>query len=106
MARAGPAAARRLDPRGCGAEVRASDLLDVRGRPDGGADLEVPPLRLRRAREPGERPPRVLEGTRVAAPLRDLQGGRRSHGRGAADLPHVWLAVRGTSDAEDPVGGR
>ena len=67
MARAGPAAAGRLGPRGRGRRLRSSHLIDVRGRPDGRAAREVPPLRLRPAREPAERPSGVLEGARVAA---------------------------------------
>ena len=57
------------------------------------------------SREPGQRPARLLEGTRIAARLRPLPGRRRSPG-GVSDLPPVRLAARGTPDAGAAVGGR
>ena len=63
-------------------------------------------LRLRQPGRPAQRPPDLLEGPRVAAALLDVQGGGCDHRRGAADVPQVRLAARGTSDAEDPVGRR
>ena len=67
---------------------------------------EAPPLRLRQPGRPAQRPPHLLEGSRVAAALLGLQGGRCGHRRGAADVPQVRVAARGTSDAEDPLGRR
>src|SRR5262245_53412212 len=87
LAGAGAAAASRLDPRGRRHELRPPDLVDVRGRPDGRADVEVPPLRLRPPGRPAQRPPRLLEGPRLAVALLDVQGGRGDHRRGAAHLP-------------------
>ena len=66
--------------------------LDVRRRPDGRADQQVPALRLRRAGRPAQRPPHLLEGPRLAAALRHLQGGRRHQRRRDADLPQGWAA--------------
>ena len=55
---------------------------------------------------PAERPLDLLQGPRLAAALLHLQGRRRGHRRGAADLPQARLAARGPPDAEDPVGRR
>src|SRR6185312_1864351 len=92
--RAGPAAARRLGPLLCGRQLRPSDVLDVGGRPDGGADGEAPPARLPAPREPEQRPPDLLQGPRVAAVLRDAQGRGGDLRRGAALVPEVRVEVR------------
>ena len=83
-----------------------SDLVDVRGRPRSGAARGALPLRLRRSEEPGERPPRLLEGPRVAPRLRPLPRRRRDLGRGVRHLPAVRLAAPGSSDAGAAVGRR
>ncbi len=49
--------------------------------------------------QPGERPPDLLQGSRVAAVLRDPEGRRRDRRRGAADLPQARLAAGGAPDA-------
>ena len=67
---------------------------------------QVPALRLLRPREPGERPPRLLQGPRLAAALLALQGGRRDRRRGAAHLPRVRLAPAGPPDAGASLGRR
>ena len=82
-ARAGAAVPRRLGAHERGREVGASDVRDVRCRPARGARRRLPPLRLRRAEEPGERPPRLLEGPRVDASVRDLPRRGRRLRRGA-----------------------
>ena len=51
--------------RSCGG-LGPPDVVDVGGRPDGRPPRQVPPLRLRPAREPGERPPDLLQGPRLA----------------------------------------
>src|SRR5829696_469042 len=79
LARARTAAPCGLDPRGEHGEIRASDLVDVRGGSDGRPHVEVPALRLRPSRERKQRPPHLLEGTRVAPPLLHVQGGGRRH---------------------------
>ena len=71
------------------AGVRAPHLEHVGRRPHGRADEQVPALRLRRPRQPEQRPPDLLQGPRLAAALRHVQGGRRDQRRGAADLPQV-----------------
>src|SRR5262249_21244599 len=71
--------------RGSG-EVRPPDVRDVRRRPDGGAAREVLPLRLRQPEGPGQRPTRLLEGARLDAAVRDVQGGGSHLRRGAADV--------------------
>ena len=106
LARAGAAAARRLDPIQRRRRLRPSDLLDVRRRPDGGPDQQVPALRLRRARRPAQRPPHLLEGPRLAAALRHLQGGRRHQRRRDADLPQAGQPDRGPPHAGAAVGRR
>src|ERR1041384_2423574 len=106
LARAGTAAPRRFDPRRRRHEVRPPDVVHVRGRPDGGAPLEVPPLRLRRARRPAQRPPRVLERPRLAAAVLDVPRGRRDLGGGAALVPYLRFAHAGPPDPGDPVGRR
>ncbi len=105
-ARASPAAPSRLGPRRRRGQLRPPDLLDVGGRPDGGALLELPALRLRRPREHGQRPPRLLQGPRLAAAVRALQGRGRDRRRGAAHLPRVRLAPAGPPDAGNPLGRR
>jgi transketolase len=49
-----------------------------------------------------ERPPDLLEGARVDAPLRDVPRRRRDLRRGDAHLPAVRLDARGSPDAADP----
>ena len=78
----------------------------VGGRPDGGAAREAPPVRLRRSGRPAQRPSRLLQGPRVAAPVLDVQGRRRDHGRGAAHVPQVREPTRGPPGADPAVGGR
>ena len=56
--------------------------------------------------QPGERPPDLLEGPRLAAALLDVQGGGRDHRRGAAHLPRLRLPAAGPPDPGDPVGRR
>ncbi len=104
--RARAAAARGFDPRGGGHEVRPPDVLDVRSRPDGGARRRLPDLRLGQPGRRAERPPDLLEGPCVAAPLLALQALRRYLGRGPALVPQARLEVRGAPDAGPPVGGR
>ena len=53
-----------------------------------------------------QRPPRLLQGPRLAAALRALQGGGRDRRRGAAHLPRVRLPPAGPPDAGDPLGRR
>src|SRR5207248_5913120 len=89
LARAGSTAPGRLDPRSRGHELRPSDLVDVGRRPDGGSARRAPALRLRQGRRPAQRPPDLLERARLAAPLLDVQGGRRGHRGGVAHLPQV-----------------
>ena len=52
------------------------DVVDVRRRPDGGADRRPPAAGLREPGQPGQRPPDLLQGPRVAAVLRGPEGGR------------------------------
>ena len=75
-------------------------------RPDGRADVEVPPLRLRQSREPEQRPPHLLQGTRLSPPLLHVQGRRRDHGRRAAHVPRLRQPHGGPSHPRDPVGRR
>src|SRR5204863_3513941 len=65
--RARPAVPRRLDPLCCSREVGPSHFGDVGRGPDGGARREPLPLRLRRSEAGGERPPDLLQGSRVDA---------------------------------------
>src|SRR5919202_4125453 len=89
LARARPAAPRRLRAcERCG-EVGPSNVLDVGRRPDGRPGRQAPALRLRPPGEPEQRPPDLLQGPRLAARLLDLQGGGRDHRRGAAHVPRV-----------------
>ena len=82
------------------------DLLDVRRRPDGRADRRPPAARLRQPAQPGQRPPDLLQGPRVAAVLLDPEGGRRDRRRGAADVPQARLAPGGPPDAAHPADRR
>src|SRR5919108_965733 len=91
----GPAVPRRLRALRGSREVGAPDVGYVRRRPDGGAAGEPPALRLRRARPADERPVDLLQGARLDAPLRDVQGRRRGQRRGAADVPNVRQHARG-----------
>ena len=95
---AGTAAARGLRARGRRGGVGPSDVVDVGRRPDGGAPRQVPPLRLRRPREPGERPPDLLQGPRLAARLLALQGGGRDHATRScspsASSGAAWRGIR------------
>src|SRR3954453_11769518 len=104
--RAGPAAARRLGPLLRGRQLRPPDVLDVGGRPDGGADGEASPPRLPEPGEPEQRPPDLLQGPRVAAVLLDAQGRGGYLGRGPALVPQVRLEVRGPPGPGPAVGGR
>ena len=79
--------------------MSAADLMAVLLTP-------LPALRLLRPREQGERPPRLLQGPRLAAALRHVQDGRGDRRRGAAHLPRVRLAPAGPPDAGDPLGRR
>ncbi len=63
-------------------------------------------LRLLRAEEPRERPPRLLERPRVDAPLRDLPRRRRRLRRGHPRVPDARQHARGPSDTRHPVGRR
>ena len=93
--RAGPAAPRRLGPLLRRRQLRPPDVVDVGGRPDGGADGEAPPPRLPEPGEPEQRPPDLLQGPRVAAVLRDAQGRGGDLRRGPALVPQVRVEVRG-----------
>ena len=95
----GPAAARRRRPRVRRRRLRASDFVDVGRRPDGRAARPPPALRLRPAPASGQRPPDLLQGARLAAAVRAVQGGRRDHRRGAADLPPARQPARRPPDA-------
>ena len=81
-------------------------LLDVRRRPDGGADRRPPAAGLLEPGQPGQRPPDLLQGPRLAAVLRGAEGRRRDRRRGAADVPQARLAARGPPDAADPADRR
>ena len=104
--RARAAVPRRLGPHGRGGELRPSHLGDVRSRPARGARGRLPPLRLLAAEEPGQRPPGLLEGPRVGAPVRDVPRRGRRHGRRDPHLPQVRQHARGTSDAAHSLGRR
>src|SRR6266536_3742006 len=106
VARAGTATSRRLRARRGGDQLGSPDLVDVRRRPDGGAPLEVPALRLRRAQVPRKRPPDLLEGPRLAASLLALQGGRSDLRGGVAHLPQVRKPPRRTPCPRAALGGR
>ena len=75
-------AARRLGP---------PHLQPVRRRPHGGAVRPPPALRLEPARPARQRPPDLLQGARLAAALRALQGGRRDR------RPASWWRPTGRS---------
>ncbi len=106
VARARAAAPGRLDPVLERGGERPPDLVDVRGRPHGRADVEVPALRLRQPRGPAQRPPDLQQGPRVATAVCDVQGGGRDQRRRDADLPAVRQPDRGPPDAGPPVGRR
>ena len=106
MALARPATQGRQHPLELGRRVGASHLVHVRSRPPGRADEQVPPLRLRRAREPQQRPPDLLQGPRLPLALLRVQGGRRDLRRRAHDLPHVPQPPPGPPDTPDPLGRR
>ena len=67
--------------------MSAADLMAVLHR-------RPPPARLRQPGQPGQRPPDLLQGPRLAAVLRGAEGGRRDRRRGAADVPQARLAAR------------
>ena len=67
--------------------VRAPDLEPVRRRPDRRAARPAPALRLDRPGQPRQRPPDLLQGPRLAAAVRDVQGGGCDHRRGADRRP-------------------
>ena len=106
VAGARPAAACRFDSRERREEVGASDVVDVGCRPDGRPLREVPPLRLRPARESAERPRDLLQGARFAAAVLALPGSGGDLRRGASQLPHVRQPAAGASDAGAPLGRR
>ena len=57
--------------------------------------------------EPRQRPPDLLQRPRLAAAVRDVQGGRRDHRRGAGQrVPPVRLPAAGPPHPGDPVGRR
>ena len=56
--------------------------------------------------EPGERPPDLLQGPRVAALLRGAQGGGDHRRRRAAHVPQARQPARGPSDAAHPADRR
>ena len=102
------AAQLRVDSIRCGSRgrVRPSDVEHVGRRPDGGAADPASALRLAAARRPGQRPPDLLQGARVAAAVLDVQGGRRLR-RGADDrVPAVRLAAGGSPHPGAAVGRR
>ena len=55
-----------------------------------------------RPRQPGERPPDLLQGPRLAAVLRRAQGGGDHRRRRAPHVPQARLAARGPPDAAHP----
>ena len=104
-----PAAPRRWHPVQHGGRLRPSHLRHVGRRPDGGADDPAPGLRLAAPRTPRERPPHLLQGTRLPTAVRDVPRRRRRHRAGAGrDLPargqppggppHPGLALGGRRD--------
>ena len=62
--------------------MSAADLMAVLHR-------RAPALRRRQARRPQQRPPDLLQGSRVAARVRDAQGDGRPRRRRAAHVPQV-----------------
>ena len=102
----GPAAARRLGPRVGRRRLGPSHVLDVRRRPDGRPDRRPSAAGLRAPAQPGQRPPDLLQGPRLAAVLLGPQGGRGDRRRGAADVPQARLAARGPPDAAHPADRR
>ena len=83
------------------------DLVDVGRRPDGGAARRrLPADGHERPGQPGERPPDLLQGPRLAALLRGAQGGRHHRRRRAAHVPQARLAPGGASDAAHPADRR
>ena len=55
---------------------------------------------------PSQRPPDLLQGTRLAALLQPPEGRRCDHRRGAADVPAARKSLRGPPDAGAAVGRR
>ena len=106
LAGAGTAATGRRGASERQGEVRPSDLVDVGRRPRRRPPRGTLPVRLRAAEEPGERPARLLEGSRVAARLRALPRGGRDLRGGVHDLPAARVASRGAPDARAAVGRR
>ena len=105
-ARARAAAAGGLRPRVGRRRLGPPHLLDVRRRPDGRPDRRPPAAGLHRPEEPGQRPPDLLQGPRLAAVLRGPEGRRRDRRRGAADVPQARLAAGGSPDAAHPADRR
>ncbi|CAA9465554.1 MAG: Transketolase, partial [uncultured Rubrobacteraceae bacterium] len=106
VARARPAVARGQHPLEHRRQLGPPDLFDVGGRPHERAHEQVPALRLRRAREPGQRPPDLLQRPRLPPPVLDVQGRGRHHRRGADDLPRVRQPPAGPPDPGHPLGRR
>src|SRR5215211_7324329 len=95
--RVGAAVAGGFDPRERRRRLGPSDLLDVRRGADGGVARRIPEARRPAPRGPRERSPGLLEGTRVAASVRLLQGGRGDRRRGAVELSQAGQPPRGAS---------
>ncbi len=107
LRRARPAAAGGLRPRKRGRGLRPSHLLDVGRGPDGGAARRRLPAHGHEGPgQPGQRPPDLLQGPRLAAVLRGPQGGGHHRRRGAADVPQARLAPGGSPHAADPADRR
>ena len=92
---AGPAAPRRQHPRRRGRRSPATRPRPCRRPTSWPSSGQLPALRLRPPEESAQRPPDLLQGPRLAAGLRDVQGGRRDHGRGDDDLPRVRSRLQG-----------
>ena len=74
--------------------MSAADLMAV--LLDGPPALDTQDLR------PGQRPPDLLQGPRLAAVLRAVQGRRGDRRRGAADVPQARQPARGPPDPAIP----
>ena len=106
-ARAGPAAARGLRPLQRRGGLGPPHLVDVGRRPDGRpARGRLPAHGHGQPAQPGQRPPDLLQGPRLAALLRGAQGGGDHRRRRAAHLPQARLAPGGPPDAAHPADRR